>query len=130
MTGHTCTTRNPYGFLSDNIDPYFFLVQLLAEKEEYNEAEKYLSLAIKKFPKSEYYFSQRGTILILLERYDEAITDLSKAIEFNSNNGENYFFRAFAYLSKKQINKACTDFQKAKSLNFEPANLYIEKNCK
>ncbi|MEI8203209.1 MAG: tetratricopeptide repeat protein [Bacteroidota bacterium] len=111
-------------------DPYFFLIPLLFEKGSNEDAVKYLTLAIKKYPKSAEYYSKRGAIFYTLKRFNESINDLTKAIEIDSKDNMNYMIRALVYLELKQNDKACIDLHKAQSLNNKYVKDLIDENCK
>jgi tetratricopeptide (TPR) repeat protein len=55
----------------------------------------------------------RGNAYDTIKNYDEAIRDLNKAIELDSQNSSFYYFRGVAYYHKEKYNEALRDFNKA-----------------
>lgn len=72
-----------------------------------NDCNKLISLG----EKSGYH--NRAIANELLERYDDAIFDFSKAIEFDSKNYHAYWFRGNVFSKIKQYEKAIKDYTKA-----------------
>ncbi|HEY8036640.1 MAG TPA: tetratricopeptide repeat protein [Methylobacter sp.] len=73
-------------------------------------------------------FYNRGTELIKVKHYAEAIEDLSKAIKIKSDyDVYAYNNRAFAYMESRQYLLALNDINKAIELTPKKAQLYIGK---
>lgn len=65
----------------------------------------------------EYY--NRGIANLDQGNYDEALSDLTKAIEINSNYAEAYYNRGTAYAEKEEYDKADADMFKARELGYD-----------
>ncbi len=57
-------------------------------------------------------YTQRGKLLASLKRYDEAITDYSRAIELDPNHTRAYTGRANAYTATGRFMEALADVNK------------------
>jgi tetratricopeptide (TPR) repeat protein len=67
--------------------------------------------------------------LISEKEYELAKEKLSDLIRQKSDFAEAVFARGTCHLMLQERESACTDFEKAKQLNWAPANEYIEKFC-
>ncbi|MGZ4969294.1 MAG: hypothetical protein ACXV8O_12515 [Methylobacter sp.] len=73
-------------------------------------------------------YYNRGSELIKIKHYDEAIEDLTKAIKIKSDyDAQVYNNRAFAYLESRQYLLALNDINKAIELRPNKAQVYIGK---
>ena len=77
-------------------------------------------------PKSAEDFKSRGDVFTSQGKIDNAISDYSKAIEINPNDGEAYNNRAIIYYGKKEYAKAWEDTQRAKELGYSVSSQFIE----
>ena len=66
-----------------------------------------------------------GTSLIKLERYNEAIVALSKAIELNPDYGEAYLNRGNAREMIRDVRGACLDWKQAINLGQIQAKSFV-----
>ncbi|MCX6277159.1 MAG: tetratricopeptide repeat protein [Bacteroidetes bacterium] len=58
-----------------------------------------------------------------------AIADFDKAIEIDPDYGDAYFGRGSAYFNQNELEKACRDWQKARSLGNINASRLLELHC-
>jgi tetratricopeptide (TPR) repeat protein len=72
-------------------------------------------------------YNGRGFIYVEKEEYDKAVSDFTKAIEINPNDGIAYRGRAMAYFGKKEYNKALEDEGSAESLGVAIDPKFSEK---
>jgi len=72
--------------------------------------------------------NNHGATLLKLERYAEAATVLSRAIEKDPGYGFAYFNRGSAYEMIKEFDKACADWNTAIGLGIDTAKPYV-KDC-
>lgn len=100
------------------------------EAKDYNEAVERLSAALNTnkwpedlLPKALLFF-YRGIAHMMSERYQEAITDLSQAIQINPKYAEAFNVRAATYFKMSDMSRAIIDYSKAIELNPEGANYY------
>ncbi|MCY4351719.1 MAG: tetratricopeptide repeat protein, partial [Gemmatimonadetes bacterium] len=68
----------------------------------------------------------RGGIFNLLQQFDKALSDLSKAVELDSNNATAYANRGNVYKNLKQYDNALSDF--TKSIELQPNNAGFYNN--
>ncbi len=59
--------------------------------------------------------------------YNNALEDLSRAIDIRTDDGEVYFLRGMVYLYKKENKMASDDLDKAIELKFDSAELYFNR---
>ncbi len=59
--------------------------------------------------------------------YDNALEDLSRAIDFETDDGEVYYLRGMVYVYKKENKMASDDLDKAIELKFDSAELYFNR---
>ncbi len=87
--------------------------KLSETKGKENEAIKSLNKAIRKYDKHSQAYERRGYVNFLLENYDDAEYDFTKAIKFDQNNPYAYYGRANVYLQSNAFKKAIDDLEKA-----------------
>jgi tetratricopeptide (TPR) repeat protein len=71
-----------------------------------------------------FVYRNRAMAYLSLKEYTAAISDWSKVIELDSEDGESFLFRGLCkQLSKKSYSQtSCDDFKKAKELKYEKAD--------
>ncbi len=79
-------------------------------------------------PSSEYLF-KRATVLVGLERIDDALKDLDVVIEQNPEHNKAYYYRAILHGKKQENEKACEDIRMAAQLGYEEAFQYVRSYC-
>ena len=67
---------------------------------------------------AEIYY-HRGNVSMKEARYDEAISDFTRAIEINPKHGDAYYSRGIVYYYKKDYPKSLDDFNKAQELGID-----------
>jgi tetratricopeptide (TPR) repeat protein len=68
---------------------------------------------IRKFPDAEIAYNSRGGAYLLAKKYDEALADLNKVIQFKPDNAEALNIRAVIYTNKKRMQEALNDLNRA-----------------
>ena len=58
-------------------------------------------------------------ILVQTDRYDRAISELSRVLEKNPQNARAYYERGLVYYEKGEYDKARQDIRKAQSLGYD-----------
>jgi tetratricopeptide (TPR) repeat protein len=71
------------------------------------------------------YYATRGQLLQLLDDFEDALSDLTKAIELDPQ-GDYYSRRAMTYYFMEKSDLACADFEKGKELG----EIYNEEEIK
>jgi Flp pilus assembly protein TadD len=66
---------------------------------------------------------------MLLKQYDNALVDLSKAIELKPEYAQAYLLRGVCYMNMNKKMESCADLNKAKELKSDKADKLIEKYC-
>jgi len=83
------------------------------KRGDLNEAIRCYSKAIKLRPDSSALFFVRGRAYRLNKQYDNAISDLTRAIALKPSYAEAYNHRGVAYVGKGLNQQAMADFKKA-----------------
>jgi len=74
--------------------------------------------------------NSRGNAYYDLEKYSNAISDYTKAININPNYAEAYNNRGNAYCNSGNRKKACEDWRKAYSLGITDIKELVDEFCK
>ncbi|KNC86225.1 hypothetical protein SARC_01634 [Sphaeroforma arctica JP610] len=113
-------TARPLSKEENEIMPQELAAIKLAEEGKLEEAYAALTQVLVKVPTYASAHNNRAQVLRLLKKDDEALEDLTKAIELSEGKGkvaENaYFQRAALYKFRRDEDKARDDFQKAADL--------------
>ncbi len=75
-------------------------------------------VAISQNPDAWIPYMNRGKIYVRLQKYDEALKDLNRALEINGESGESYYLRARCLGAKGNKVQAQQDVEKAKSFGY------------
>lgn len=109
----------------------YFLAGQIAENLEYNfdSSSNYYGAAVSKNPENEKYILIFGKSLFMQQRYDMAITVLSKLIDMNSSVGEAYYYRGLSLESIGNREKAIEDMQLSAIYGpmIEESRIFVEK---
>jgi tetratricopeptide (TPR) repeat protein len=108
-----------------NIDTYKTMIYLYrTEKEDLDKVLEVVNQALEKFPDNNELIQEKITTLILMEKADEATTELEEAIENDPTNSLYYYFLGYIYDSQDDVEGALKYYGKAVELNPE----YYEAN--
>jgi len=88
-----------------------------------------LSEIILESPKEPSNYYNRAIILYVLERFEEAERDFTKAISLDENNSLSYFNRGTFYLNQKRYKEARADLLKSVRLNSKFAEAHYNLAC-
>lgn len=75
--------------------------------------------------KSRIYMDQGSELMLRYGQYQEAEKVLTKAIKYDKNNYEAYYYRGCAKVNAKKYKEALEDFQKAVDLKPDFADAYF-----
>ena len=96
----------------------------LYEQEQYEQALKYINLALKGDGKNLDYYDLKCYILIKLQKNNEIIEAATKAIALKPNDAKFYEIRGNTYYFDFQPEKALVDFRKMISLDKTNSRYY------
>jgi tetratricopeptide (TPR) repeat protein len=99
------------------------------KKDTLEEKIAYLSLGIDKYPENANLFHLRGYYFNEFKKYEEAIKDNDKVLEFDSNYSMAYNNRGFAKNNLKQYEEAIKDYDKAIELDPNYPAAYYNRGC-
>lgn len=97
--------------------------------EQYTDALKYYSEAIKRQPDTALFYNDRGCAYDSLGQYDKAIADFDKAINLKADYATAYSNRGYTYNHLGQYEKAFADCDKAIKLEPDNAEAYNNRGC-
>ena len=96
--------------------------------KQYDEAIQDLSKALALNPNDAFAYNERGSIYFELEKYEQAIQDFDKVIEFKDfYEPDAYRRRGNAYLKLEQYERAIRDYNEAVKINLVDEESYL--NC-
>lgn len=110
---------------------YYNLGWIAFEGEDYAQAERAFSEALKLNPTKGSIYNERGQARLFLKKYEGAIQDFSTLIGLEPENAMAFVNRAICYSEIGNNGEACKDFKKAKQLGFkdDKINSFID-SCK
>jgi len=76
------------------------------------------------------YHAEEASILIRLQKYEEALNSLNQAIQLAPDFGSCYRLRGVCFVRQGKKNEACEAFNKAKELGDPVADKLIKEHCK
>lgn len=115
----------------ENGDAYhgFALISTVRDRNA-DEAEKYFRMAIAKAGVSANAFVSYGRFLYLVDRYDEALTQLHKALSVSDKAHNARLHIALIHRKKSNWSQACDWARKAKANNDDEEPGLIEDVCR
>ncbi|MEW5842856.1 MAG: tetratricopeptide repeat protein [Bacteroidota bacterium] len=105
----------------------FKIAQNECDRGNYNEAIKYYSLYIQKYPNDASAYNNRGGSKHILQNYQGAIQDFNKAIELDPNNEKAYNNRGLSKSSLEDYRGAIQDYSKAIDLSLNYIGAYYNR---
>jgi len=112
----------------DSSREYFFndrgFVRL--ELKQYPLAIGDFSMSLTILPNQKAY-ANRGYANYLLCNYKEAIPDFTMSLSINSNDPEVYYFRGVSYRILGDMEDACSDLNRSKTLGYEKASAMLKE---
>jgi predicted negative regulator of RcsB-dependent stress response len=121
-----------YESMNGNVNDVFhyYREQAALKAHQYQLALDDIQAAIDSNPNEMLYRVEQGALNLRLNRLDEAIGQLQKAITMNPKYAETYRILGLCYIQQKKNSDACTNFNKAKELGDPNAQAMIDKYCK
>ena len=102
---------------------YYNLGWICFEQEDYEQAERAYSDALKLEPSKASIYSERGETRVQLKKYKEAIQDFTSLIGLEPTNPMAFMNRGICYYYMGDNNEACKDFKRAKELGLKDDKL-------
>lgn len=93
----------------------------LLKKGELQKALELFNELIEELGENPILYSDRGVVFLHLNKREECLNDLSKAVQLQPNYSYRYACRAFAYSHFKLLDESIVDYQKAVELDPEDA---------
>jgi len=87
----------------ENVNLNLTLVAAYEQLREFNKAQKIIKNLKIKYPKSSKVYFQSASVLIHMEKLDDALVDVNQAIELDNENYEAKYTKASILLKKKQF---------------------------
>jgi tetratricopeptide (TPR) repeat protein len=91
-----------------------------AKNQQFQEAIKDYTEAVKIEPKDPRIYEQRAAVEMKLQDYDKALADYSELIKLKPDEARYYNYRAYIYETKNDIKNSLTDTEKV--LKTDPGN--------
>ena len=141
-TGVTFSTVGVSLFISEkanaefrDVSSYFRRSDKRVEEGDYEGAISIIEKVIIRFPKFANSYYQRGYInAVYLEKYEEALSDLNKAIRLHRRPKGNLpiylWMRAYTKNAMNDIKGACADWEEAKRLGDKDVINDLNQYCK
>ena len=108
-----------------NVDTYKTMIYLYrTEKEDMDKVLETVDKALAQYPDNSEFAQEKITTLIIMERVDDAKSELESAINDDPTNSLYYYFLGYLYDFQEDKDNAITNYQKAIELNPE----YYEAN--
>ena len=85
--------------------------------------------AIRLNDKSEVFYSNRGNVLRLLNKFNLAKDDLNRAISLNPSYSSAYLNRGLTFIESGHPTEGCNDIKKALNLGDSNAKVLLDKYC-
>lgn len=86
-----------------------------------------MSKVVKLDPTLYYAYFNRGLAELYLERFEEAIADITSGIGIKSDDPMSYYYRGYCYHSTDEFEKAIEDYTRAIELNYRIAYIYLRR---
>mgnify|MGYP002638776767 FL=1 len=102
---------------------------ICTEKGNLPEALDYYNKAVTVAPTFSMVYFNRGTLLGQNKQYQQSLDDLSKAIKYDPGNSEAYINRGLAHFYMKNIDLACKDWKKAKTMGNPKGTQAVDIYC-
>lgn len=120
-----------YDMLGGNVDDsfYYYRQQARFRAGDMPGALEDIQAALKQKPQDPNYLAEEAAIYIRMERYDEAINSLDKAIAIAPDFASCYRLKGVCLVRQNKKAEACDIFQKAKELGDPLVNRLIREHC-
>lgn len=114
-------------YINPDADAFLNRGVLFLDIKNYQKAKSDLNTAIRLDKTNPFLYFYRGTSSMLLGKFDHAIEDFNKALEFDSQDFESLLGLSMAYLKTNDLEQAKIHFKKAKSIvNEDPEDSSID----
>jgi tetratricopeptide (TPR) repeat protein len=110
----------------DELSRYYLAIYYFNLKD-YKRCEAYIAEVLNRNPQSYDAYFVRMQLYVIQDKFKEALDDVNRMIEIDSNNASAYRARALLHRRDRRINLALEDFDKAISLAPSKCAYYINK---
>ncbi len=114
---------------NENYSVHLALGKCWLKKNDLKEARKYFRLATSIGPKFTDAFYYLGIVYITMQKFEDAKPCFDRVIELNPEHDKAFYNRGMAHARLRNMDAACLDWIKAKSLGNEDANLIVQSQC-
>ncbi|MDR2969707.1 MAG: serine protease [Tannerellaceae bacterium] len=120
-----------YDMMRGNVDDSFYYYRQDAKFRggDMPGALEDIQIAIQMNPQQPNYLAEEAKIHIRMEKYDEAINSLDKAIAIVPDFASCYRLKGICFIRRDNKAEACTLFQKAKELGDPLVDRLIREHC-
>lgn len=121
-----------YTLMEGKVFPNFFYLREQAKFRagDLEGALKDIQAAIQANPRVPDYHAEAASVLIRLQKYEDALNSLNQAIQLAPDFASCYRLRGVCYVRQGKKNEACEAFYKAKELGDPVADKLIKEHCK
>lgn len=116
-------------FYYKDANAFFFAGKSAYLNKDINKAIDFFSKALNIDNSLANCYNERGRCYLDNGDYNNAFSDFCMAIDMNPNNGEFFYYRGLTYFELKNNIGACSDWEKAKNLNYLQAEQYMLRIC-
>jgi tetratricopeptide (TPR) repeat protein len=115
-------------YFPNDAEAYYLSAKMHSIEGDYIGALEELNVCIAYNPNQYQYYYKRGEVYYQTGMYENSVYDYSMALDLNPEMAEVYYMKGIANL-KIDIEEACRDFKKARSMNYHKADDFIIKYC-
>lgn len=120
-----------YELVKGQVDDSFFYYREQAKFRKGDMAEALIDIreALKRAPDNAIYLAEEASVLVRMEKYEEALKSINKAIALEPEFASCYRLKGLCYVRQGQKAEGCTAFQKAKELGDPVVDRLIKEHC-
>jgi len=99
------------------------------ELNDYENAVKIFTIGIRSKNQRASYYIGKGESLYNLQKYGEAVSNFTMALDLDPRNPNIYYMRGLSNIELDRKSEACRDWHKASKMGFFKADDMISVNC-
>ncbi|CAD8074922.1 unnamed protein product [Paramecium primaurelia] len=109
----------------NNLEALYSIAKCLKAQGKNSQALNYIEKILKLSPKNKKFLNLKANLLILLQRYQQALQTCDELFELDANDSYSFYIRGLIYMNMKAFGNAIDDFERA--LNFELHHTFNQK---